>query len=98
MRCEKSATVTPLSAVPSTLREQLGLRRGKGPITAVPRACAVRRYDPKMVSGAGGQAGEVGTNSLVRVSDPTLHHGSVPVTGRRAILEIKSRGQPMRID
>ena len=71
--------------------------RGKRPVAAVPGACAVRGFDPEMVCGAPAQPADVCANTLVRVPDLALGGSSVPVAGRRAILKINRRRQPMRI-
>jgi hypothetical protein len=74
------------------------LRRGKGPIRAVPRPGAVSRHSSEMISSVRTQAANVGTNVPEGVSGLTLHRRGVSVTGRGAILEIDTRGQPMWVE
>ena len=62
------------------------------PVAAVPGACAVGRYDAEMVTGARSQATDVSSHILVRVPGLTLVRRGVPIAGRRAILEMDSRG------
>ena len=58
------------------------LRRGKGPVAAVPGAVVVVSYDSEMISGARTQAVDVSTDSPDRVPSLGLHCGGRAVAGR----------------
>ena len=73
------------------------LRRSKGPVATCPRPTAVGRNDSEMVGNMGSQSADVRSNIAVRVPSLTLHGRGVAVIRGRAILEVNSRGQPMRI-
>src|SRR5205814_7567571 len=75
-----------------------GAQCRKSPVRAVPGAGTVHGHNPEMVGGAGTYAADVGTYILVRVASLTLERSGEPVAGRRAILEINSRGQSVRIN
>jgi len=73
------------------------LRRSKGPIAAHLRAVRITSYDSEMVGNMRSQSADVRSNVPVRVPSLTLHGRGVAVTRGRAILEVNSRGQRMRI-
>jgi len=51
-----------------------------------------------MISRVRSQAADVGSNVQVGVPTATLWGGGKSVAGRGAVLEVNSRGQPMRIE
>ena len=71
---------------------QLALRRGKGPVAAVPGAAAVGRYDSEMISSVRSQAADVASDVPVRVSSLTLDRRGVSITGGGPILKMNVRG------
>ena len=67
-------------------------------VTAVRGPAVVSANDAKMVRGDGSQPRDVRADILVGVPGLALGGTCVPVAGGRTILEINSRGQPVRID
>ena len=74
-----------------------GAKRGERFVAAVSGARAVGGDDSEMINSVRSQAADVGNHILVCVAVPTLDRSGEPVAGRRAILEINCRRQPLRI-
>lgn len=74
-----------------------GAKCSKGSVATVSGTSAVTRYDPEMISGAGSQATDIGSNILRRVAVPGLEGSGQAVRGCCSILKIHIGGQTVRI-